>query len=178
LIAAGITYPLTEIGGAIWYSNNTTNGIFQGCRLMGQNLTAHTFGPGAGDHIRFNTVLYQAGTKITLDTSTPYTTTLNVNSIGRVTVLPGRYHIKAVLQEMTDGAVASYELNMVLFNANTGTALTIAVPSSGGPRVLLHDETVVTFVATTRIEFRVALNTVLVVGGYTNAFIEVEELPP
>jgi hypothetical protein len=176
LIASGVTYPTTILSGALWYTNST-NQVFQGCRLFAQNLTARTFGPGPGDHIRYNTVLHQAGTKITLDTSSAYTTALNVPSIGRITLNPGRYHIKAILQEMTDGAVTGYELVWTLYNSDAGTALTILVGASGGPRVLLHDETVVNIAVTTRIEFRATVNTVLVVGGYTNSFIEIEELP-
>lgn len=177
LKVGNISYPTTEIPGALWYSNSTGDGVFQGSRLLACFLPPAVAFTGTGDHIQYRTVQYQAGTKITLDTSTPYTTAFGVPSIGRVTVQPGTYHVKGVLQEYSLGGLATTEFGLTLYNADTGVALTADVPLTGSPRRLLHDETVVTVIVPTRIELRITDNNEVGPGAYGNAFMEVEELP-
>jgi hypothetical protein len=177
LKVGNINYPTTEIPGSLWYSNSDGNGVFQGARLLACFLPPAVVFTGTGDHIQYRTVQFQAGTKVTLDVTTPYTTAFGVPSIGRVTLQPGRYHVKAVLQEYSLGGLATTEFGLTLYNADTGVALTADVPLTGSPRRLLHDETVVSVAIATRIEFRVTDNSEVGPGAYGNAFIEVEELP-
>jgi len=49
------------------------------------------------DHVRYDTINTSIGSNITLDTSSPYTTSLgNVPSVGRITLKAGKhYHVNA-----------------------------------------------------------------------------------
>jgi hypothetical protein len=123
-------------------------------------------------------VLYSSGTKISLDISSPYTKAFNSPSVGRITLQPGKYHIKAALQEFSAGpGLGVRDLGLTLYNADSGTPLTFEILFFGSTRDLLQDETVVTITIPTRIEFRITDNNTTGPGGYSNAFIEVEELP-
>ena len=64
------------------------------------NLTGFT------DRIKYDTIMNRFGSDITLDTSTPYTTTLNVNSIGRITLKAGgTYKMMASAIILTTGGL-------------------------------------------------------------------------
>ncbi len=81
-----------------------------------------------GDHLKFDSIHSSRGNDITLDVSTPYTTMLNVASVGRITLKAGKtYSIwgcinNAVAVGLTYGAHK-------WVNANTGEQLSLV---SGG----------------------------------------------
>lgn len=126
------------------------------------------------DHVRFTTPGYVVGSSITVDTSSSYTTILNVPSLGRITLQPGTYKVSAsVLEIGTSGNNAVIEA--ALRNADTGTYFTgTGSFGSGTDRYLLHDKTVVTVGSPTRIEFTFVFASALV--SYGKAVIEIEQL--
>lgn len=88
----------------------------------------------AGDHVKFTTIGYALGADITVDTTTTYTTTANVASLGRITVAGGKKWLCAV-------DIASFKFNlhnstftMQWFNADANTAIgsPIVVNGDGG----------------------------------------------
>ena len=72
---------------------------------------------GAGDHITFDSSLFTQGTDISLDTTSPYTTTLGQPSIGRITLAPGHsYKLVATLVQVSGSGNILYQWA----NASTG----------------------------------------------------------
>lgn len=77
----------------------TTNGtglviwnglVNNGNILLGKLGTTQTTNLAFGDHIKFDVVSFVSGTDIVLDTSSPYSITPGVASIGRVTLAPNK----------------------------------------------------------------------------------------
>ena len=67
--------------------------------LQARVTNYYTSNISAGDHIKFNSVVNGSGTDITLDTSTTYTSTAGVASIGRFTLKAGKtYKLYATVQ--------------------------------------------------------------------------------
>ena len=127
--------------------------------LLGFLNTAIKINIGVGDHIKFQTILGSIGTNISLDISTPYTTTLGVNSIGRITLQPGMYSIQGTFQGLTF-ALSLGSITYQWYNADTGTAIvsvggtilgTLGLSGINGPTSLA----VVTPLVTTRYELRI-----------------------
>lgn len=84
--------------------------------------TEQTTNIGAGDHVKFNTVARAGGTGISVDTSTAYTTTLGVDSIGRITLAANAtYEIRAQIPKATFSALGS--IRVAIVNADTGAVI-------------------------------------------------------
>jgi hypothetical protein len=84
--------------------------------------TEQTTNIGAGDHVKFNTVARAGGTGISVDTSTAYTTTLNVDSVGRITLAANAtYEIRAQVPKVTFSALGS--IRLAIINADTGSVI-------------------------------------------------------
>lgn len=76
--------------------------------LMGTLSTGQFSNLGFIDHIKYDQIMNQFGSDITLNTSTPYTTTLNVDSIGRITLKAGgTYKMMASALLLTTGSLFS-----------------------------------------------------------------------
>jgi hypothetical protein len=126
------------------------------------------------DHVTFTTPKLQIGSNITVDTTSPYSTLLNVPSLGRITLQPGKYHLRAHVLEigtLADNGV----IEAALRNADTGvyfnpTGLLIA----GTDRHFLSDEAVVTVTIPTRVDFTFVFAVSL--GSYAKAMIDVVQL--
>ena len=74
--------------------------------LMGTLSTGQFSNLAFGDRIKYDTIMNQFGSDITLNTITPYTTTLNVNSIGRITLKAGgTYKMMASALLLTTGSL-------------------------------------------------------------------------
>jgi hypothetical protein len=91
------------------------------------NLVAGT------DHIKFDTVNRQIGTSITPDVSTGYTSTLNVNSLGRILLQPNRtYELEGDVGDVSAGANSNY-ITYDWHNADTGA---IIQTGTGGSNII------------------------------------------
>jgi hypothetical protein len=79
-----------------------------------------------GDHIKFQTVYTFGGSDITLDVATPYTTTLNVASVGRITLKAGKTY--SLWGSINNAVSTSYGAHRWV-NSDTGALLSL---TSGG----------------------------------------------
>jgi hypothetical protein len=85
------------------------------------------------DHVQYNTIVRSIGTNIAADTSTTYTTTVNVNSLGRFTLQPNIvYQLEGDLGDIIGGAASQY-INYSWWNADTNTEI---LTGSGGGSIL------------------------------------------
>jgi hypothetical protein len=126
------------------------------------------------DHVKYNTVLLQLGTSITLDISTPYTSALNVNSLGRFLLQPGKtYELEGDIGDVGGGAgYAIYKW----YNADTGVVINDGTGGSNivGANLSNTDEgrnlakTTFTPTIATRVELRITNFTSLL--GYGGQF--------
>lgn len=81
----------------------------------------YTSNISVGDHIKYDTVLTTFGSDVSLDTTTTYTSTDNVPSIGRFLLKAGKtYHLQGAIQG--NGATA-ISAGVKWYNANNGTAI-------------------------------------------------------
>lgn len=112
LKAANLTYPIIDsTSGAVL----TTNGagilsLTPPKSILYASLAAQNTNLSAGDHVVFDTVNFSKGSAITLDTNSPYTTTINTASIGRISLIGSK--------------VYDITLNIQSFS---GTSLTLAI---------------------------------------------------
>lgn len=88
-----------------------------------------------GDHIKFENVLYEKGTLVTLDISSPYSSSANTDSIGRYKLKSGStYQLNAQITNLVlnrhDGYVT---LQWFDSDANTALGQPIKVSGTGGP---------------------------------------------
>lgn len=108
----------------------------------------------AADHIKFTNVLEQVGSKVALDTTTTYSSTANVASLGRFTLAPGTY----LLTGRTGMVVTSTSSNNQIgwWNADTNTLIGRATNSYNGQTGQPDVTVIVPFTATssTRVELR------------------------
>lgn len=86
------------------------------------------------DHVGYNSILTQYGSDITVDTTSPYVTTTNTSSLGRITLKAGKtYRIKG----FASGSNAwNQYASFCWYNADTGSHLiaSTACGSSYGPQ--------------------------------------------
>jgi hypothetical protein len=86
----------------------------------------------ASDHVKYNTIVRRLGNSITPDISTTYTTTANVNSLGRFTLQPNKtYELEGDIGD-TSGAINSY-INYRWWNSDTNTEIT---SGTGGSNII------------------------------------------
>ena len=95
--------------------------------MTGYNSNTYSSNLGVGDHIKFNAVYTFGGSDITLDGSTAYTTTLNVASIGRITLKAGKTY--SLWGCINNAVSASYGAHRWV-NSDTGGV--ISLTSGGG----------------------------------------------
>jgi len=134
LKAANLNYPTAD---GVYGSVLTTDGAGNLTFMTDNDVKATTFGimtttqtgPIAGDHVKFDTVQFVSGTGVTLDTTTTYTTSPNVASIGRVSLAANQtYKLTA---NVTQFKLNLHNGNFVIqwYNADTnvgfGTPVTI-----------------------------------------------------
>jgi hypothetical protein len=58
--------------------------------LYGTVSTTYTTDLTGGNHIKFDILVFQKGANITLDVLTPYTTSINIDSVGRVKLMANK----------------------------------------------------------------------------------------
>jgi hypothetical protein len=139
LIAYGNTIPAGGSNSFLWngsvWSSIGSSGSSGSSRsyMTGYNIDTYSANLGVGDHIKFNAVYTFGGSDITLDVSSVYTTTLNVASIGRITLKAGKTYS---LWGSINNAVSSSYGAFRWMNANTGTILSL-VSGGGAPNSLV-----------------------------------------
>jgi hypothetical protein len=130
----------------------------QSVDYVSANLSAlYSTNVAVGDHIKFNTI--QAAGGVALDTSTAYTTTANVASIGRFTLIAGKtYKLDSTvtMQASAGGGRIAY----AWYNADTGVQIgvegshfdgqTVDTNSNEGPAQAIFTPSV-----STRVEVRI-----------------------
>lgn len=137
-------------------------------------MASSQLGQAPNDHVQFDQVMTNVGSNITVDLTSAYTTALNVPSFGRITLKPGKYHLRAsVLEHGTTGTNGVNEV--ALRNADSGDYFNpTGLLGSGTDRSFLTDETVVTVTVNTRVDFTIVFATTL--STYGKAFISIEQL--
>jgi len=98
--------------------------------MTGYNNATYSTNVDVGDHIKFDSIYNNEGSDITLDISTTYTTTLNVASIGRITLKAGKtYSLWGCLNNAASASYGSHKW----VNSDSGVA--ISLTSSGAPPI-------------------------------------------
>jgi hypothetical protein len=132
-VTGRVTTPFLTVGAISYPSVDGTNGqmiVTDGsgtlsfispsvpeCLVAELNIAQNT-NIGDGDHIKFDNVQFSSGSSISLDTTTPYTTTPNVPSIGRFTLLPNiTYRIKLTIPKV----VINRQTSFVVFSLYDST---------------------------------------------------------
>jgi hypothetical protein len=162
LVNGSLTYPATDaLANAILKTNGAgiltlVNQKF----CVGSLTTTQSTNISTGDHVKFNSVLFNSG-NISLDTSTTYTNAANVASIGRITLTSGfTYLMIASLDGCTVSNFGNYNAIFQLYNSDTTTAVGTVVNSTGGAGSTgtissMSSTAIVTPASTTRYEFRI-----------------------
>ncbi len=171
IVAANLTYPTTD-GTSDQVLSTNGSGILSFVslpsltnKLYGRNVTGQTTNVSSGDHLKFNSVSFSAGTNISLDTTTSYTTTPNVNSIGRITLIGGKtYYIESWVVQVSGTSIV-----VAVYNADSNTF--IDGPTSGNINGCLA---VFSPVTTTRIEVQITSS--LLVTNINRTFVKVIQL--
>jgi hypothetical protein len=93
-VKVGTMYFDTNLQQAFWWNGTAwvsyTQATFDTTNVLQGYATEQTTNLGAGDHVIFNGEYNSAGgSNISLDTSTPYTTTPGAASVGRITLAEG-----------------------------------------------------------------------------------------
>ncbi len=169
LINAGITYPVLDgTSGQFMVTDGAGNLGFSTpmlpSKMVGQQLTDQTTNMGVGDHVKFETDLVTVGSNISLDTSTAYTVTPNVDSIGRITLQPGQTYYLEWTGVILKLDRHNGQITVGWYDADSGSLLGTALTfnGAGGADPLYagaHLDAAVTPVAATRYEVRfTALN--------------------
>lgn len=163
------------------YVDSNSGGAAQSI-MHGYVNTGYSDVVGVGDHIKFNGIAYVRGSNISLDTSSSYTTTTNIASIGRITLIGGKtYKLTASINNV----VASSYNATAWYNANTGSQIgfTAGAGSPTGSSDRVPSAGTVAFFSpssTTRVELRITWNSFTQVKGTEDsigpAWFTVEEV--
>lgn len=135
--------------------------------LHGFNNATYSTNVSVGDHIKFDGVAFVRGSNISLDTSSSYTTSTGVASVGRITLAAGKtYKLTGSINNVVS---ANYNA-MRWYNSDTNTALGVVsgmsspvsttdrVPSAGFIAYI-------TTSVSTRVELRIIWNALSSVNG-------------
>lgn len=111
----------TDIGdfqlynGTMWNNYTNTKEI-----LFGYVYNSYTSNLTPNDHVKYDSVEFQVGNNISLDTATPYTNSAGVDSIGRITLQPNRLY---KLMGFPGGIEGNIWNNMRWYNADANIAI-------------------------------------------------------
>jgi len=141
--------------------------------LHGFNNATYTTNLSAGDHIKFDGVAFVRGSNISLDTTSTYTTSTGVASVGRITLAAGKtYKLVGSLNNATTTGSGDYCPSR-WFNADSGDVLGLisagAPPNSTTNRV--PGAGVIAYITTsiaTRVELRILVHALVSVNGTNN----------
>lgn len=135
--------------------------------LHGFNNVTYSTNVSIGDHIKFDGVAFVRGSNISLDTTSTYTTSTGVASVGRITLAAGKtYKLTGSINNVVS---ANYNA-MRWYNSDTNTALGVVsgmsspvsttdrVPSAGFIAYI-------TTSVSTRVELRIIWNALSSVNG-------------
>ena len=163
------------------YVDNNSGGAAQSI-LHGYVNSGYTDVINVGDHFKFNGVAFVRGSNISLDTSSSYTTSTGVASIGRVTLAAGKtYKLTASLNNVVS---ANYNATR-WYNSDNGVALGL---TSGAPSPISTTDRVasagtvayITTSVSTRVELRITWNAFTQIKGSEDsigqAWFTVEEV--
>lgn len=160
------------------YVDDKVNGSI----MQGFVNNAYTTNLGIGDHLKFESIAFNRGTSITLDSSTAYNTSTNTASLGRISLAAGKtYRLTGSINN-----IVSANLNATRwFNSDTNTPIGVA---SGSPSPVSTTTKApggltigyITTSVTTRVELRIisnAFTSVTVASDATGpAWFTVEEV--
>lgn len=132
------------------------------------HLSPYTEDLSAGNHIKFDSLVYSNSDDFVLDVTSPYTSTLNLPSLGRITLKGGKkYLLKGeidafkVKSHSSTFSIQWYDSDNSIplgdeytFNAIGTTGID---PDYGGPRIL----TVFEILTDTRVEMRIVSSNIL-----------------
>lgn len=148
------------------YVDNNSGGVAQSI-MHGYVNTGYTDAINVNDHFKFNGVAFVRGSSISLDSSSAYTTTTGVASIGRITLAAGKtYKLTASLNNVVS---ANYNATR-WYNADNGAALGLV---SGAPSPISTTDRVpsagtvayITTSVSTRVELRITWNAFTQIKG-------------
>lgn len=148
------------------YVDNNSGGAAQSI-LHGYVNSGYTDVINVGDHFKFNGIAFVRGSNISLDTSSSYTTSTGIASVGRITLAAGKtYKLTASLNNVVS---ANYNATR-WYNANDGTVLGLI---SGAPSPISTTDRVsstgtvayITTSVSTRVELRITWNSFTQIKG-------------
>ena len=148
------------------YVDNSSGGTAQSI-LHGYNNSTYSTNVGVGDHIKFDGNVFVRGSNISLDTSSSYSTSTNVASVGRITLAAGKtYRLTGSINNVVS---ANYN-GMRWYNSDTNTALGVqsGMPSPVSTTDRVPSTGFVAFITTsvsTRVELRITWNALSSVNG-------------
>jgi hypothetical protein len=97
---------------------------------MAQQAVYYTSNIANGEHIKLDTQGYSSTSNIVINTTTPYTSAVNVNSLGRVTLNGNKAYLLKC--ETSCQTMRSAVLSLSWFNADTNTAIGVQKTFSNG----------------------------------------------
>lgn len=177
-----LAYPLnTQDAATKQYVLDNTGGSAQSI-LHGYVNSGYSDAINVGDHFKFNGIAFVRGSNISLDTSSSYTTSTGVASIGRITLVAGKtYKLTASLNNVVS---ANYNATR-WYNADNGSVLglTCGAPSPISTTDRVPSTGTVAYITTsvsTRVELRITWNSFTQIKGTEDsigpAWFTVEEV--
>lgn len=130
-----------------------------------EQTTVYTADLAAGNHVKFTSLMFNVGSAVTMDTSTTYTTTANVDSLGRATLVAGnKYWLDfsiprlKVKNHMSTFTIAWYNADA---NTQIGNSLVWIGDGASNPEMgMAQCKAYFAPVANTRVEMRIVTNDV------------------
>lgn len=167
----GLANPInTQDAATKQYVDNSSGGAPQSI-LHGYNISTYNTNIYVGDHIKFDGVVFVRGSNVSLDTSSSYTTSTNVASVGRITLAAGKtYKLTGSINNVVS---ANYNA-MRWYNSDTGATLGVQSGMSS-PISTINRVPSAGFVAyittsvSTRVELRITWNALSSVNGTADA---------
>ena len=127
--------------------------------LHGYVYSSYSSNLSTGDHIKFDNIAFVRGSNISLDTSSSYTTSTGVASIGRITLAAGKtYKLTAITCTAAFTSTSNAYIGLKWYNSDSNTPLGTVNTwwssswsyTSGGAVVAY-----ITTTSTTRVELRI-----------------------
>ena len=150
--------------------------------LVARSSTLQNTNRSAGDHIKFNSIIYSTGSNISLDTTTTYTNTAGAASVGRFTLQPGSYKMYSTLGYVENSATFRWtdsSGNSLPGQVSTNDVGSFYTGSSNSVMVLPSIVACTTTSSTLLIELRIISTSGLTQVGASNTlpYVLIEQLP-
>lgn len=149
------------------YTNTAVAAISTKSILHGYNISTYATNVNVGDHIKFDGNVFVRGSNISLDTTSSYSASTNVASVGRITLAAGKTY---KLTGSINNVVSANYNGMRWYNSDTGASLGVqsGMPSPVSTTDRVPSAGFVAYITTsvsTRVELRITWNALTSVNG-------------